>query len=88
MRPEDAIGAVARGGQLVVVGDDQQLPPTSFFDRVGGEADEADDDQQTAGQTEPSILSLAAASFGRQGSPMLQWHYRSKHPELADGCWP
>jgi very-short-patch-repair endonuclease len=82
MRPEDAVGAVARGGQLVVVGDDQQLPPTSFFDRVGGDAEEMEDDGQTAGQAEPSILSLAAGSFGRQGSPMLQWHYRSKHPEL------
>jgi superfamily I DNA and/or RNA helicase len=31
LKPEEAIGAVARGGQLVVVGDPKQLPPTSFF---------------------------------------------------------
>jgi superfamily I DNA and/or RNA helicase len=34
LRPEEAIGAVARGGQLVVVGDPKQLPPTSFFSRM------------------------------------------------------
>ncbi len=31
LRPEDAIGAVARAKQLVVVGDPKQLPPTTFF---------------------------------------------------------
>lgn len=30
----DAIGAIARGKQVVMVGDPEQLPPTSFFDRV------------------------------------------------------
>ena len=29
--PEDAIGSIVRGAQLVVVGDPKQLPPTSFF---------------------------------------------------------
>ena len=40
LRPEDALGAIARGAQLVVVGDPKQLPPTNFFDRVGGSGDE------------------------------------------------
>src|SRR5579863_3949954 len=30
VRPEDAIGVVARAKQMVVVGDSKQLPPTSF----------------------------------------------------------
>ena len=33
LRPEDALGAIARGAQLVVVGP-QQLPPTSYFQRT------------------------------------------------------
>ena len=41
LRPEDALGALARGAQLVVVGDPKQLPPTSFFDHMGGEDDDA-----------------------------------------------
>jgi very-short-patch-repair endonuclease len=84
IRPEDAIGAVARGGQLVVVGDDRQLPPTSFFDRVATEedgGDSADGDGGFAGQNDESVLALANSAFpGEQG--MLQWHYRSRHPEL------
>jgi hypothetical protein len=84
IRPEDAIGAVARGGQLVVVGDDKQLPPTSFFDRVAT-AEDGDDsaggDGGFAGQNDESVLALANSAFpGEQG--MLQWHYRSRHPEL------
>ena len=84
IRPEAAIGAVARGGQLVVVGDDKQLPPTSFFDRVTVDEDDSDGsngDGGFAGQNDESVLALASGAFpGEQG--MLQWHYRSRHPEL------
>lgn len=84
LRPEDAIGAVARGGQLVVVGDDMQLPPTSFFDRTMAVDDDGEEDEgPTVGQNESSILSLATSAFGgNQASSMLEWHYRSRHPEL------
>ena len=34
IRPVDAMGAILRARQAVVVGDNRQLPPTSFFDRV------------------------------------------------------
>jgi len=33
LKPEEALGAIARGGQLVVVGNPKQLPPTTFFER-------------------------------------------------------
>jgi AAA domain-containing protein len=84
IRPEDAIGAVARGGQLVVVGDDKQLPPTSFFDRLSPEGDPSEDalsEGRFVGQDDESVLALANGSFqGEQG--LLRWHYRSRHPEL------
>lgn len=41
MRPEDALGAIARGQQVLIVGDPMQLGPTRFFDRM----DEGDDDE-------------------------------------------
>lgn len=41
VRPDDALGAIARASQIVVVGDKRQLPPSSFFDRLL--ADEEDD---------------------------------------------
>ncbi|MEM8863025.1 MAG: AAA domain-containing protein, partial [Chloroflexota bacterium] len=36
VRPVDALGAILRGKQTVVVGDNKQLPPTSFFDTSAG----------------------------------------------------
>ena len=84
IRPEDAIGAVARGGQLVVVGDDKQLPPTSFFERLSTDIDATEDPEAQGGfvgEDDESVLALANGSFrGEQG--MLRWHYRSRHPEL------
>lgn len=38
MCPEDALGAIGRCGQIVVVGDPQQLPPTSFFQKQFSES--------------------------------------------------
>ncbi|GAB2578172.1 DUF4011 domain-containing protein [Dyella jejuensis] len=77
MRPEQAIGAIARGKQLVVVGDPKQLPPTSFFSRM-----QSDDDGQEPSVAEEaeSILDLASSHFRPIRS--LRWHYRSRHESL------
>ncbi len=77
VRPVEALGAIARGRQVVVVGDSKQLPPTSFFDRVVN-AEEIDEDNLTADLE--SVLGLCVA----QGVPerMLRWHYRSRHESL------
>lgn len=84
VRPEDALGAIARARQLVVVGDQKQLPPTSFFDRLTNVENEFDDDGdvgQSAMATEmESILTLCEARGLRQR--MLEWHYRSRDPSL------
>lgn len=81
VRPVDALGAVARAQQIVVVGDDKQLPPTRFFSKVLSDEgeDEEDSTELRAGDIE-SILGLCAA----QGlsSRMLNWHYRSRHHSL------
>lgn len=76
VKPEDALGVIARGGQLVVVGDPKQLPPTSFFDRQ----DMMDDDEESAAlaQTD-SILDASMPLFKMR---RLRWHYRSQHESL------
>ena len=61
MRPEEALGALARGGQLVVVGDPMQLPPTSFFDRVDRIAEDQLEEEEIVDNE--SILDLALAEF-------------------------
>ncbi|WP_422003063.1 DUF3320 domain-containing protein [Roseovarius mucosus] len=84
IRPEDALGVIARAGQIVVVGDQKQLPPTSFFDRLVDDVeDNEEDDEMPAGATAAdmeSILSLCEARGLR--SRMLEWHYRSRDPSL------
>jgi len=79
MRPEDAIGALARGGQAVVVGDAKQLPPTSFFDRIADHVPDDDDQEITLAEDAKSILELSEAIFTPR---MLRWHYRSRHESL------
>lgn len=81
LRPEEAIGAIARGRQLVVVGDPKQLPPTSFFDRmVDGLDDEEDDEAPAAISGMESILDICQQLFTPVRS--LRWHYRSHHESL------
>jgi len=46
VRPEDALGVVARAEQVVVVGDKHQLPPTSFFDRLVEDDEDHDDEDE------------------------------------------
>lgn len=77
LKPEEAIGAIARGGQLVVVGDSKQLPPTSFFSRMSQTGD--GDDQFTTTDAE-SILDVCSSHF--QPMRSLRWHYRSRHHSL------
>ena len=88
VRPEDALGAIARATQIVVVGDQKQLPPSSFFDRLlADESDEEPEEEDDGllgnaaklGMME-SILSLCEARG--LSSRMLQWHYRSRDPSL------
>jgi very-short-patch-repair endonuclease len=81
LKPEDAIGALARGGQVVIVGDPKQLPPTSFFQRVPLDSeDEGPDDTRTAVEEGESILDVASTLF--QPVRRLRWHYRSRHHSL------
>jgi hypothetical protein len=79
VRPIDALGAIARCRQIVVVGDERQLPPTAFFSKLASDEDE-DDEAVTRVTLVESILGLCSAC----GVPerMLRWHYRSKHESL------
>lgn len=79
LTPEDAIGAIARGQQLVIVGDSKQLPPTSFFQRQAIEDAEASADATVAEEAE-SILDVALSLY--QPARRLRWHYRSRHHSL------
>ena len=79
VRPEDALGAFLRGAQIVVMGDDKQLPPTSFFDHLAAGDEASEEDESAAMADVESILHQCARSFPTK---TLQWHYRSRHESL------
>ncbi|MCY4745655.1 DUF4011 domain-containing protein [Pelomonas sp. UHG3] len=80
LRPEDALGAIARGSQLVVVGDPKQLPPTNFFDRLLDADDEDPEDTPSVVDGVESILGICEHLY--RPVRTLRWHYRSKHESL------
>lgn len=78
VRPVEAFGALMRSKQAIVVGDSQQMPPTSFFDKAI-DASDIEEDEDYIGDVE-SILGLFLAQNAPQR--MLRWHYRSRHESL------
>ncbi|RIE16725.1 DUF3320 domain-containing protein [Candidatus Cryosericum septentrionale] len=83
VKPEEALGALLRGDQLIVMGDTRQLPPTSFFDRMVSD-DEIDDEDiaDVSAQDIESILHLCKNALPVQCQKSLLWHYRSRHESL------
>jgi very-short-patch-repair endonuclease len=83
IRPEDAVGGIARGKQVVIVGDPMQLPPTQFFEKVDRDDLIEDDSQDAEVQDlvgQESVLDLARGPY--QPIRVLRWHYRSQHESL------
>ena len=73
----DAIGAMARGRQVVMVGDPKQLPPTNFFDRAADSSE--GDSEDVEGDLESILDECLGASLPTRH---LAWHYRSRHESL------
>lgn len=86
---EEAVPAMYRGAQVIVVGDQMQLPPTSYFttrtgsDEPAAHADGSgwDDDDDEVGVVLDGDSFLAQAAV-RLPSAMLTWHYRSRYEAL------
>lgn len=74
--PWDAIGAIARASQAIVVGDPKQLPPTSFFSR---QEDEYNDSDIDVGDLESILDECMGANLPTY---QLKWHYRSRQESL------
>lgn len=74
VRPADALGALLRAKQAIVVGDPKQLGPSNFFQKTSGD----DPESELEGA---SLLDLFMSRFeGNKRS--LTWHYRSQHQSL------
>lgn len=75
--PQDAIGAIYRASQLIVVGDSRQMPPSNFFN-TSTEAEDSDVESGDVTDFE-SILDLCSTSMQQL---RLRWHYRSRYEQL------
>lgn len=78
--PENAIGAILRGRQIIVTGDTKQMPPTDFFTvSVGSHDYDSEEETEEESAPEESILEQCACVL--PSCPLL-WHYRSRHESL------
>jgi very-short-patch-repair endonuclease len=83
--PADAVTSIMRGKQLVVAGDDKQLPPTAFF-----VSDSAEEELPEAAPDTPVPLMAGTGGFESildALAPLLRprmlcWHYRSRDERL------
>lgn len=80
---EEGIPPIYRAPQVVIVGDEMQMPPSNFFGSSHADPDDLEDATDTLSEPVP----LDADSFLTQGgrkfpSLMLGWHYRSRHESL------
>lgn len=74
MPTSEAVGAIARGKALIVVGDPKQMPPTSFFSSTNVDEEEASIDDMESILEDCRTLGIP--------SLQLNWHYRSRHESL------
>lgn len=96
LTPEDSWGAITRGGQVVIVGDPLQMPPSNFFGTVSNDdEDEPEADADTAENTSPALVpppthtlrgyqqeSILKVAQATLPQVWLSWHYRSLHQNL------
>jgi len=78
---EDALPAIIRGKQVVITGDNKQLPPTSFF-KVS-ELSEYDSEEEAGDYLYANMDSiLDECESSGMNVLRLDWHYRSRHEDL------
>lgn len=85
VEPQDSMTSIMRGKQLVVAGDERQLPPSAWFRTAlsGGDSDnDEDDDQGDTPQVRDFESILACLSAFIPNTRMLEWHYRSQDERL------
>lgn len=76
MPTAESVGAMARGREVVIVGDPKQLPPTTFFSTSGKNEEEEDGIAEDLDNILEDALALSMPETS------LLWHYRSRHESL------
>lgn len=92
LKLEDNLPALLKGKQIVIAGDEHQMPPSNYFSKIfDGSIDDEDDyeeDEQPVIDRDNILLSceslLDFAAELKFNKRFLDFHYRSKHPYLID----
>jgi predicted DNA-binding WGR domain protein len=83
---EEAVPALFRGEQVIVSGDQMQLPPTNFFSATKSSGDDVllvqEDEDEAPVEYELDANSFLAHCARNLPSTMLGWHYRSRSESL------
>jgi very-short-patch-repair endonuclease len=92
LRLEDNLPAVLKGKQVVVAGDEHQMPPSNYFSKIfeGVVEDEEDLEEEVEFKIDKNDLLLSCESLLDFANELgfekryLDFHYRSRHPYLID----
>jgi superfamily I DNA and/or RNA helicase len=81
---EEAIPAIFRAKQVIVVGDEMQLPPTNFFSAKGDDDETLEVEDEQGQRLEYDLGSNSFLNHAARTMPatMLGWHYRSRSESL------
>ena len=92
LRLEDNLPAILKGKQIIIAGDEHQMPPSNYFSKVfdGTIEDEDDIDEEDEIVVDRDNILLSCESLLDFGAELnfekrhLDFHYRSRHPYLID----
>lgn len=77
LKLEHALSAASLADQIVILGDEHQLPPTTFFETIDDDHEDETDDYQYE-----DLLAAGKTLLGVSHEAMLNYHYRSRYEEL------
>jgi very-short-patch-repair endonuclease len=92
LRLEDNLPAILKGKQIIVAGDEHQMPPSNYFSKIydGNVEDEEEIEEEEKVAVDRNNLLLSCESLLDFAAELnfekkhLDFHYRSRHPFLID----
>lgn len=92
LKLEDNLPALLKGKQIVIAGDEHQMPPSNYFSKIfdGDIEDEDDFEDEDEIRVDRDNILLSCESLLDFASELsfekkhLDFHYRSRHPYLID----
>jgi superfamily I DNA and/or RNA helicase/very-short-patch-repair endonuclease len=92
LRLEDNLPAILKGKQIIIAGDEHQMPPSNYFSKVFDgtieDEDDLEDEDEILVDRDNILLSCESLlDFGLElnfEKRHLDFHYRSRHPYLID----